>query len=95
MSYFNTIQGADAIGTLLEMNLTFFPIREEKEVESGIKKALSDGIQVIIGDVISTSVATRFGLKAILITSGKEAVIEAISEAEHMAFYTKKKKEQH
>ncbi|MBO8163597.1 MAG: PrpR N-terminal domain-containing protein [Brevibacillus sp.] len=93
MSYLNTIQGADAIGTLLEMNLSFFPIHEEKEIESGIKKAVEQGVQVIIGDVISTSVATKLGLHAILITSGREAVLESISEAEHMAYYTKREKE--
>ncbi|UFJ41405.1 PrpR N-terminal domain-containing protein [Brevibacillus humidisoli] len=93
MSYLNTIQGADAIGTLLEMNLSFFPIGEEKEIESGIKKAVEQGVQVIIGDVISTSVATQLGLHAILITSGREAVLESILEAEHMAYYTKREKD--
>jgi transcriptional regulator with PAS, ATPase and Fis domain len=92
VSYFNTIQGADAIGTLLEMDLSFYPIGEEQEIEHGIKKALAEEVQVIIGDVISTSVATQLGMHAILITSGKEAVIESIDEAEHMAFYTKKEK---
>ncbi|MEW9671445.1 PrpR N-terminal domain-containing protein [Ammoniphilus sp. 3BR4] len=94
MSYLNTILGADAIGTLLEMNLTFFPIGAEDEVEREIKKALEENIQVIIGDVISTSVASRHGLKTILITSGREAVIESIIEAEQMAHYTNKERVQ-
>lgn len=94
MSYFNTIQGADAIGTLLDMNLSFFPIHHEEEIEKGIRKAYAEGIQVIIGDVISTSVAKRFGLNSILITSGKEAVIESLEEAEHMSFYVKKERQE-
>lgn len=94
MSYLNTIQGADAIGTLLEMNLTFFPIGAEDEVEREIKKALKEDIQVILGDVISTSIAARYGLKTILITSGREAVMDSIVEAEQMAFYTNKEKSQ-
>lgn len=92
MSYLNTIQGADAIGTLLDMNLTFFPIDQEEEIENGLKLALAQGVQVIIGDVISTSMATRMGLQAILITSGKESVTESISEAVHMAYYTRREK---
>ncbi|OXS79318.1 sigma-54-dependent Fis family transcriptional regulator [Domibacillus enclensis] len=92
MSYFNTIQGADVIGTLLEMNLSFFPINEESEIEIGIKKALKEDVQVIIGDVITTSVATSFGLNAILIASGREAVEDSIYEAEQIEFYTKKEK---
>ncbi|MFC4768071.1 PrpR N-terminal domain-containing protein [Effusibacillus consociatus] len=93
MSYRTIIEGADVIGTLLDMNLTFFPIREDQEVESRIKEVIDQGIQVIIGDVISTSVAARLGLNSILITSGKEAVMESIRDAEHLAFYTKKEKE--
>ncbi|MFT9846308.1 PrpR N-terminal domain-containing protein [Aneurinibacillus sp. REN35] len=94
MSYFNTIQGADAIGTLLDINLSFFPIHHEEEIEKGIREAYAEGIQVIIGDVISTSVAKRFGLHSILITSGKEAVIESLEEAEHMSFYVKKERQE-
>ncbi|USG67425.1 PrpR N-terminal domain-containing protein [Brevibacillus ruminantium] len=93
MSYMNTIHGADAIGTLLDMNLTFFPIDKEEEIENGLISALEQGVQVIIGDVISTSIATRLGLQAILITSGKEAVMESIMEAIHMAYYTRREKE--
>ncbi|MEH7436645.1 PrpR N-terminal domain-containing protein [Neobacillus drentensis] len=92
MSYFNTIQGADAIGTLLEMDMSFYSITREEDIEKGIKKAVEDGVQVIIGDVISTSVARDFGLNAILITSGREAVIESIEEAEQMSYYTQKEK---
>lgn len=92
MSYFNIIQGADAIGTLLEMDLSFYSIACEEDIEKGIKTAVEDGVQVIIGDVITTSVARAFGLNAILITSGREAVIDSIEEAEQMAYYTQKEK---
>lgn len=93
MSYFNTLQSADIVGTLLEMDLSFFPINQENEIERCIEKAVKEGVQVIIGDVITTSVAVSFGVNALLITSGREAVVESISEAEQMAFYIKKEKE--
>ncbi|GAB7388879.1 sigma-54-dependent Fis family transcriptional regulator [Bacillaceae bacterium] len=94
MSYLNTIHGADAIGKLLDMdNLEFYPIHEEKEIEQGIQAAVRDGVRVIIGDVISTTVATKYGLQGILITSGREAVLEAIHDAEQVAYYTRKEKE--
>lgn len=92
MSYFNIIQGADAIGTLLEMDLSFYSIEREEEIEKEIKRAVKDGVQVIIGDVITTSVAKASGLNAILITSGKESVIDSIEEAEQMAYYTRKER---
>ncbi|BCJ86270.1 PrpR N-terminal domain-containing protein [Effusibacillus dendaii] len=92
MSYLNIIQGADVIGDLLDMNLTFFPIQEEREVESRIREAIGQGIEVIIGDVISTSIAAQHGINSILITSGKEAVLESIRDAEHLSYYVKKEK---
>ncbi|MBP1153310.1 MULTISPECIES: PrpR N-terminal domain-containing protein [unclassified Paenibacillus] len=92
MSYRNTIQGADVVGKLLEMDLTFFPISTEMEIEGQIRSAIDQNIQVIIGDRISTYTASQMGLKAILITSGRESVEEALKEAEKVAYYTKKER---
>ncbi|GCL74042.1 PAS sensor protein [Paenibacillus naphthalenovorans] len=92
MSYHNTIQGADEVGKLLEMDLTFFPISTETEIEDQIRSAIEQNIQVIIGDQISTYTASQFGLKAILITSGRESVEEALKEAEKVAYYTAKER---
>lgn len=92
MSYHNTIQGADVVGKLLEMDLTFFPISTEREIEGQIRLAMDQNIQVIIGDRISTYTASQMGLKAILITSGRESVEEALKEAEKVAYYTKKER---
>ncbi|WP_017726445.1 sigma-54-dependent Fis family transcriptional regulator [Halalkalibacterium ligniniphilum] len=92
MSYLNTIQGADMIGKLLNMDITFYPIHEEKEIEEKIELASNDGVQVIIGDVISTTAAANFGIQGILITSGKEAIVETISHVEQMVYYMKRQK---
>ncbi|HZG70201.1 MAG TPA: PrpR N-terminal domain-containing protein, partial [Chondromyces sp.] len=94
MSYFNTIEGADVVGTLLEMDLSFYPIDREDDIESGIRKSIEEGVQVIIGDVITTTTAANFGLHSILIISGRESVIAAIEEAEQVAYYTKKEKKE-
>ncbi|TLS38425.1 sigma-54-dependent Fis family transcriptional regulator [Pseudalkalibacillus caeni] len=93
MSYLNVVQGADSIGALLGIDLTSFLIHNEEEIESAIKKAKENDIEVMIGDVISTSVAQRYGMHGILITSGREAVIEAIERAEQIAYYCNKTKE--
>lgn len=92
MSYLNTIQGADVVGTLMEIDLAFFPITTELEIEDQVRSAIDQNIQVIIGDRISTYTASQFGLNAILITSGIESVEEALKEAEKVAYYTKKER---
>lgn len=92
MSYLNTIQGADIIGKLLDMDVSFYQIDEESEIEKNIERAYNEGVKVIIGDVISTNTAAKFGVQGMLITSGKEAVIETIEAAEEMLYYIKKEK---
>jgi transcriptional regulator with PAS, ATPase and Fis domain len=88
MSYWNTIQGAEAIGSLLGMNMTYFPVKDEEEVEFLIREAMAQKVELMVGDVVSTLTANQFGMRTILINSGKEAVLESIQEADQMAFYT-------
>lgn len=93
MSYLNIIQGADIVGKLLNMDITFYPINEEEEIEKKIEMASNEGVQVIIGDVISTTTAATFGIQTILITSGKEAVFETIANAERLIYHMEIQKE--
>lgn len=92
MSHLKVIQGADFIGKLLNMDLTFY---DDGECERCLEKAIEDEVQVIVGDVRSTHAARSYGLHGILITSGKEAVIEAIQDAERLVYYTNKEKERY
>jgi transcriptional regulator with PAS, ATPase and Fis domain len=93
MSYLNIIQGADIIGKLLNMDITFYPIDQERQIEKTIETASNDGVQVIIGDVISTTTAATYGVQTILITSGKEAVLETIANTERLVYHMKKQNE--
>ncbi|TMW72257.1 sigma-54-dependent Fis family transcriptional regulator [Alteribacter natronophilus] len=93
MSYFNVIQGADAIGKLLDFDLTFYQIDSHRDIQNQLDCAGRDGVQVIIGDVISTTEASRRGMHGILINSGEEACIEAIEEAEDVLYYQEREKE--
>lgn len=92
MSHLKVIQGADFVGKLLNMDLKFY---DDGESEQCLARALADGVQLIVGDVRSTEAAKNCGLHGILITSGKEAVIEAIQDAERLVYYTNKEKEKY
>lgn len=81
MSYQNVIYGADIIGNLLNMDLSFYPVNEEENIQEGLEKARKDGIQLIIGDVLLSKKANNYGLHGILITSGKESIQDAIKDA--------------
>lgn len=93
MSYADVIQGADFIGKLLDIDLQFYTIHDESESEACLKRAVQEGVQLMIGDTTSTSAAVRFGLHGILINSGKESAVEAIRVAEKLYYYTKKERE--
>ena len=93
VSYRNTVQRADEIGALIDMNLEFYPIEQEDQLEAELRKAKEQGIAVMVGDVISTQAAARLGIKSILITSGREAVMDAIDEAERLVASIQKERE--
>lgn len=92
MSFLNIVQGTDMVGTLLGMNIQTYPVDSEEDIEPMVMRAKSEGVDLIIGDVITTTVAERFGINCILITSGREAVLDAIERAEEVAYYTGREK---
>ncbi|KGX91879.1 PrpR N-terminal domain-containing protein [Pontibacillus marinus] len=80
----NITRGASTICNLLDMQVRTMTINHDLEVESKLQELKNDGFEVVIGDVITTEAAKRIGLNGILITSGKEAVLEALEDARRM-----------
>jgi transcriptional regulator with PAS, ATPase and Fis domain len=51
------------------------------EVRPGIEQLKRDGYELIIGDMMGTTIARQLGMNSILITSGEESVRWALNEA--------------
>ncbi|NHN28950.1 PrpR N-terminal domain-containing protein [Paenibacillus agricola] len=81
----NIVAGVDTIAELLDIQVTTFIIHQEKEAENAVDKAKSLGIDLVIGDVVTVSMAEKAGVRAVLITSGREALLEALAQAERIA----------
>ena len=81
----NVIYGCEDLAAVL--GTTFVEIALQKEDEAGnkIAAAVDQGVELIIGDAISTKIAAHLGIKAVLIQSGKEAIFKAINEAKMVA----------
>ena len=81
----NVIYGCEDLAAVL--GTTFVEIALQKEDEAGekIAAAVAQGVELIIGDAISTKIAAHLGIKAVLIQSGKEAIFKAINEAKMVA----------
>jgi PAS domain-containing protein len=81
----SVIYGIEELAELLEVEVVPIEIESEVEVESRLRSTVGEGIDVVVGDVISTKVTSRFGLHNVLICSGKQAIKQAIVNAKHVA----------
>ncbi len=80
----NISLGASTICSILDLDIVTITISSDDEVDAKLRELKQTGYEVVIGDVITTEAAKRLGLNGILITSGKEAVIEALEEAKRI-----------
>ncbi|MFX0560078.1 PrpR N-terminal domain-containing protein [Tepidibacillus infernus] len=92
IGFSNTTEGAASISTLLDFDISRFTVYHESEVEGAIRQAIDNGIEIVLGDVITVHVASKMGLQGILITSGQESVREALENV-HKVYEIVKRKE--
>ncbi|MED4600663.1 PrpR N-terminal domain-containing protein [Paenibacillus validus] len=77
----NIVNGVDTIAELLDMQVMKFVIHHEDQAASAVQQAKEQGVSLVIGDVITVATSENYGLKAILITSGREAILEVLERA--------------
>src|SRR5699024_6295073 len=80
VGFANISQGAATICNILEYDVKMVTIQSRKEVREQLEKLKLQGFSVVIGDVVTVQVAQQVGLRGVLITSGKEAVMDALEE---------------
>jgi len=80
----NIIESVVAVANLMEMELPFTTIRHESEVPGALEVAKQKGAKVIIGDTVTVRYAGEAGLQGVLITSGRESVLEAFHDARNL-----------
>ncbi|MBC7189365.1 PrpR N-terminal domain-containing protein, partial [Candidatus Aerophobetes bacterium] len=79
----NVISGGRKIAKCLNLDISYFEIKEEKEVDEYLLKLKELGIKNVIGDHIVIEKAKLYGMETVLIESGEEAVKAALEEAEN------------
>lgn len=77
----NIIEGFMSVSSLMEVDISYTVIHREQEVGAALADAKARGVQVVIGDSITVKMAAENGLQGVLITSGKESLMEAFSRA--------------
>ncbi|SDZ65682.1 Transcriptional regulator containing PAS, AAA-type ATPase, and DNA-binding Fis domains [Evansella caseinilytica] len=81
----NICQGVLSIAQLLDMDIAYTTIQHEGEVENAVMEARNNGAQVLLGDTVTVRTAQQHGLQGVMITSGKESVLEAFQQVIDMA----------
>lgn len=84
VGFANISQGAATICNILEYDVKMITIKSRKEVREQLEKLKLQGFSVVIGDVVTVQVAKQVGLRGVLITSGKEAVMDALEEGKRV-----------
>jgi len=80
VGFSNITQGAATICKLLDFDVKTFTITKDIEVEEKLTNLKKLGYEVVIGDVVTVQAAKQLGMTGVLITSGKEAILEALEE---------------
>ncbi|MGB9812326.1 MAG: sigma 54-interacting transcriptional regulator [Thermovenabulum sp.] len=90
--YKNVIYGCELIGEVFNINIIKTEFCEEEDIPEQIKQAIKSGAEIIIGDAVAINYASNFGIENRLITSGKEAIANAVNEAIRLIEEIKKEK---
>ncbi|MQL52059.1 AAA domain-containing protein [Desulfofundulus thermobenzoicus] len=77
----NVIYGSKSLAEILDVEIHELVIGSSSEAQEAIKEARDQRVDVLVGDVVATRMAREYGLESVLITSGKEAISQAIREA--------------
>ncbi|WP_461480261.1 PrpR N-terminal domain-containing protein [Paenibacillus sp. PvR052] len=80
----NICDGVIAVSHLMGIDIPYTVIHEESQVEGIILEAKEKGVQVVVGDTVTIRMAKKHGLQGVLITSGRESVIEAFHHAKQV-----------
>jgi len=80
----NICQGARTVSSLLNVQIPIYSIHHESEVRDTLIKAVQDGAQIVLGDVVTVTIAQEMGLHGILITSGTESIQEMLMGIEYI-----------
>ncbi|MFD1851444.1 sigma-54-dependent Fis family transcriptional regulator [Oceanobacillus bengalensis] len=78
----NITRGAATVCNILDYDIELITIKSRFEVKDRLIQLKQQGISVVIGDVITFQEAEKVGLRGILITSGKESIMNAFEVAQ-------------
>lgn len=99
VGFSNMIRGIEELAPILGVELRVFYLDREgasgqinQLAEQQVQYVANQGIEVIIGGVITCAVASRYNIPSVLIETGKEAILEVVEEAQRVAVVVEEEK---
>ncbi|MBC7081974.1 MAG: sigma 54-interacting transcriptional regulator [Firmicutes bacterium] len=86
----NMVLGASTLGEAMDVDIKELVLEHARDADEMVRTALQDGIDALIGGVITVRTAEKHGVRAVLIESGPEAVRQAIDEASRVLWVKKR-----
>ncbi|MDF1536838.1 MAG: sigma 54-interacting transcriptional regulator [bacterium] len=80
----NMTLGLEAFAPLLRIDLRYYPLELEEDVHQALDLALADGVEVVLGGVITSKVAEERGIPAVLLQCGPNSFRLAVQEAQRI-----------
>ena len=74
----NMVLGASTLGEAMDVDIKELVLEHARDADEMVRAALQDGVDALIGGVITVRTAEKHGVRAVLIESGPEAVRQAI-----------------
>lgn len=88
IAFNNMITASESFIKVSGLKYQVIQVANEKEVEEKISHIENEGIKVVIGGGVVARYGPKYGIKPIVIKTGKEAIISAIEEAKRVAIAT-------
>lgn len=80
----NVIEGIISVSSLMNMDISYTIIHHQDEVDHALQTAKAKGVKIIVGDNITVKLAAGYSMQGVLITSGRESVLAAFTQAKQI-----------
>lgn len=80
----NICRGVAEVSSLLDYEIPIYSVDRAADVPQALEQAFEHDAQIVLGDVVTVNTAEQMGYNGILITSGRESVLEALEEVKRI-----------
>jgi len=92
-SFEQPTDGVDIFARLLDMRIQQIIFNSSTELVAGIRKAVGEGVECVVGGGICSEIASSLGVEGIVVTPSNEVIQRAFEEARSIAAAQRKERE--